>query len=55
MNNISLFGACSVTYRSADGMEHRIAALIPNEKVRQSYYDRARKLGMEVEIKNING
>ena len=54
MNSNSLFGTCSVTYRSADGREHRIAALIPNEKVRQGYYDRAKKLGMEVEIKKVN-
>lgn len=53
-NNQPLYGACAVIYRKADGTQHRIAALIPNEKVRQGYFDRAKQLGMEVEIKNIN-
>lgn len=52
-NNQPLYGACAVIYRKADGTQHRIAALIPNEKVRQGYFDRA-QLGMEVEIKYIN-
>lgn len=53
-NNQPFYGACAVIYRKADGTQDRIAALIPNEKVRQGYFDRARQLGMEVEIKNIN-
>lgn len=53
-NNQPLYGACAVIYRKADGTQHRIAALIPNEKVRQGHFDRARQLGLEVEIKSIN-
>lgn len=54
MSEQPFYGACSLILRAADGREHRIAALIPNEKVRQTYYDRAKQLGMEVEIENIN-
>ncbi len=54
MNNQSSYGACSVVYRLADGRERHLAAYIPNEKVRQTYIERARKFGLEVKITTIS-
>ena len=45
-NNQPFYGACAVINRMADGTQHRIAALIPNEKVRQGYFDRAKHLAV---------
>lgn len=53
MNNQTSYGACSVAYRLADGRERHLAAYIPNEKVRQTYIERARKFGVEIEITTI--
>ena len=54
MNNQLSYGACSVVYRLADGRERHLAAYIPNDKVRQSYIERARKFGLEVKITTIS-
>ena len=54
MNNQPSYGACSVVYRLADGREKHLAAYIPNEKVRQTYIERARKFGLEVKITTIS-
>ena len=54
MNDQPAYGACSVVYRLADGRERHLAAYIPNEKVRQSYIERARKFGLEVKITTIS-
>lgn len=50
MNNQLSYGACSVVYRMADGREKHLAAYIPNEQVRQTYIERARKFGVEITI-----
>ena len=50
MNNQPSYGACSVVYRLADGREQHLAAYIPNEQVRQTYIERARKSGVKIEI-----
>ena len=54
MNNQPAYGACSVVYRLADGREQHLAAYISNEQVRQTYIERARKFGVEIEITPIN-
>ena len=33
-----------------DGQEQHLAAYIPNEQVRQTYIERARKFGLELKI-----
>lgn len=50
MNNQLSYGACSVVYRMADGREKHLAAYIPNEQVRQTYIEQARKFGVEITI-----
>lgn len=37
-----------LTLRSADGRERRTLAWLPNEAVRQDFYDKARKRGLEI-------
>jgi len=37
-----------LTLRSADGRERRTLAWFPNEAVRQDYYEKARKCGLEI-------
>ena len=54
MNKQLSYGTCSVVYRLADGRERHLAAYIPNEKVRQTYIERARKFGLEVKITTIS-
>ena len=50
MNDQPTYGACSVVYRVAYGRERHLAAYIPNEQVRQTYIERARKFGLEIKI-----
>ena len=40
--------------RTPDGRERRQLALVPNERVRQDYINKARKNGLEIELRNIN-
>lgn len=39
--------------RAPDGRERRQLALVPNEQVRQDYYTKARKNGLEIELREI--
>ncbi len=41
-------GVYELTLRSADGRERRTLVWLPNEAVRQDYYDKARKRGLEI-------
>lgn len=47
-------GLYSITLRAHNGMEQSMAALIPNDTVRQHYIDKAHRAGLEIEIKEIN-
>ena len=40
--------------RAPDGRERRQLALVPNDEVLQNYYDKARKNGLEIEMREIN-
>lgn len=40
--------------RTPDGRERRQLALVPNAAVRQDYINKARKNGLEIELKEIN-
>ena len=41
--------------RAPDGRERRQLALVPNEQVRQDYITKARKNGLEIEMREIDG
>jgi len=41
-------GVHELTLRSADGRERRTLVWFPNEAVRQDYYEKARKRGLEI-------
>ena len=49
MNNVY-----EIILRAPDGRERRQAAIIPNEEWRQDYYTKARKRGLEIELRRIN-
>ena len=40
--------------RAPDGRERRDLAIVPNDRVRQDYYTKARKNGLEIELREIN-
>jgi hypothetical protein len=40
--------------RAPDGRELRQVAMVPNEQVLQDYYDKARKRGLEIEMREID-
>lgn len=40
--------------RAPDGRERRQLALVPNDLVRQDYYAKARKSGLEIELNELN-
>lgn len=41
-------GIYELTLRAKDGRERRTLAWLPTESVRQDYYDKARKRGLEI-------
>lgn len=41
-------GIYELTLRAKDGRERRTLAWIPTEAVRQDFYDKARKRGLEI-------
>lgn len=43
-----------LTLRTSDGRERRQLAIVPNEAVRQDFYQKAQKNGLEIELRNIN-
>ena len=49
MNNVY-----ELVLRAPDGRERRQLAIVPNDRVRQDYYDKARKRGLEIELREIN-
>lgn len=51
---IGMDGVYELILRAPDGRERRQLALVPNEQVRQDYYDKARKRGLEIEMREIN-
>ena len=51
---IDMTGIYELTLRAPDGRERRQLALVPNDQVRQDYYDKARKRGLEIELREIN-
>lgn len=42
-----------IILRTKDGRERRQLALVPNEQVRQDFISKARKNGLEIELKEI--
>lgn len=46
-------GVYELVLRAPDGRERRQLALVPNDQVRQDYYDKARKNGLEIELREI--
>ena len=49
--NNNPYGVCILFLRTAEGMVRRLLAYIPNEKVRKTYIDKARKTGLEIGFK----
>lgn len=47
-------GIYELILRAPDGRERRTLAWLPTDKVRQEYYDKARKRGLEVIAINNN-
>ena len=47
-------GIYELVLRAPDGRERRDLAIVPNDCVRQDYYTKARKNGLEIELKEIN-
>lgn len=48
-------GISEITLRTSDGRERQTLAWFPNEQVRQDYYTKARKRGLEIIEKEISG
>lgn len=51
---IDMTGIYELILRAPDGRERRQLALVPNERVRQDYIDKARKNGLEIELRELN-
>lgn len=47
-------GIYELILRAPDGRERRQLALVPNDRVRQDYCDKASKNGLEIELRSIN-
>ncbi len=47
-------GVSEITLRASDGRERRTLVWFPNEQVRQDYYAKARKRGLEIIEKEIS-
>jgi len=45
-------GIYDLTLRGSDGRERRMLAWLPTEAIRQDFYERARRNGLEVIINN---
>lgn len=45
-------GVYDLTLRAPDGRERRMLAWLPTEAVRQDFYEKARRNGLEVIINN---
>ena len=43
-----------LTLRAQDGRERRQLAIVPNDRVRQDYCNKAHKNGLEIELREIN-
>ena len=54
MTKTMINGIYELILRTPDGRERRQLALVPNAPVRQDYIDKARKNGLEIELRNIN-
>ena len=54
MTKTMINGIYELILRTPDGRERRQLALVPNAAVRQDYIDKARKNGLEIELKEIN-
>ena len=46
--NEAMNGIYELTLRAPDGRERQVLAWFPTEEVRQDYYEKARKRGLEV-------
>jgi hypothetical protein len=46
-------GIYELVLRAPDGRERRQLAIVPNEQVRQDFYQKARKRGLEIELREI--
>lgn len=46
-------GISEITLRAPDGRERRTLVWFPNEQVRQDYYAKVRKRGLEIIEKNL--
>lgn len=51
-NNMT--GICELILRAPDGREQRGLAIIPDEEWCQDYYAKARKRGLEIEMRELN-
>ena len=47
-------GIYELVLRAPDGRERRQLAIVPNEQVRQDYYDKASKNGLKIELRELN-
>ncbi|MBR1447339.1 MAG: hypothetical protein IJ588_01150 [Prevotella sp.] len=54
MTKTMIDGIYELILRTPDGRERRQLALVPNDRVRQDYINKARKNGLEIELKEIN-
>ena len=43
-----------LTLRAPNGREQRMAAMVPDDTVRQNYIAKARKNGLEIELRELN-
>ena len=46
-------GVYELILRAPDGRERRQLALVPNDQVRQDYITKARKNGLEIELRDL--
>ena len=46
-------GIYEMILRAPDGRERRDLALVPNDRVRQDYYAKARRNGLEIELREL--
>lgn len=55
MNPKPLTGVYALTLRAPDGQERRTLAWFPNGQVRQDFYEKARRNGLEILNNELNG
>ena len=51
---IDMTGIYALILRAPDGREQRMAAIVSNDRVRQDYIAKARRNGLEIELRSIN-